>query len=173
MLTVDLHSCDTSKTFALSIEHNFLLLLLASLKAYSEILSISETLYLIVLKASVLLLVKPLGSPKYKPLTSSLIITISKLEIYSLFIDEEFANSGKEIIGRIFMNKFNCFLNSKRPDSGFFSLGSTSYFLSPTAPNKIASDSLTLFFVSSGYGLSNLSTATPPNKASSISISNL
>ena len=56
MLTVDLHSCDTSKTFALSIEHNFLLLLLASLKAYSEILSISETLYLIVLKASVLLL---------------------------------------------------------------------------------------------------------------------
>ena len=143
---------------------------MASLNAYSEILFTSELLYLIVLKASVLSLLNPRGSPKYNPPTNSLIITISRFSIYSLFIDEELANSEKEIIGRILINKFNCFLSSSNPVSGFFSLGKISYFAPPTDPSKIASELFILFFVSSGNGKPNLSTATPPKKPSCISI---
>ena len=80
------------------------------------------------LKASVRSSLKPLGSPKYNPLTNYLIITISKLFINSLFIDDELSNSEKEIIGRILINKFNRFLNSNNPDSGFFSFANHRIF---------------------------------------------
>ena len=93
---------------------------------------------------------KPRGSPKYNPLISSLIIMISRLLIYSLFNDDEFANSGKEIIGLILIKRFDSFLKLSNPDSGFFSFGKISYLIPPTAPSRTASDSFTLIFVSSG-----------------------
>ena len=112
----------------------------------------------------------PLGSPKYIPPVSSLIINISKLLIISGFKLDDSINESNTIAGLKLAKRSSSFLILRRPLSGLFSKGSFSHFGPPTAPKRIASVLVIFSNVFSERGVSFLSIDSPPTKSSIISI---
>ena len=112
----------------------------------------------------------PLGSPKYIPLVSSLMIIISRSDIISSFRLDAETKASKTIAGLKFANKSSSFLIFSKPLSGLLMKSNFSHFGPPTAPKSIASDFFarfrTLFVIGSPYS----SIDAPP--ISSLEISN-
>ena len=86
-----------------------------------------------------MLVICPLGLPKYMPLISSLTTTRSTFSTISFFKVLESISDFLIFTGRMFAKRFNADLNLSKPLSGLNSLGRESYFISPTHANRTAS----------------------------------